>query len=226
MTLEKIREELEGELTWRQNELRFLKNQMATMLKEDEREKYRKSLIVMLYAHFEGFSKTALLIYIKFINDLKLNRHDVNENLQASSMNQIFRQYEDTNRKCDIFRKELPDDKILHNFFRRTDLLIQLKDFLSEELIVKDEVIDTESNLKYKILQKNFYKLGLPHNEFEIYSRDVDDLVNLRNSIAHGSEKTGIIARKYDVYERKIFFIMDELMKILIKNLKDESYKI
>jgi len=62
MDLADIRAQLESELTWRQNEMRLLHNQLEFIEKYEEKKRYRKSLVVMLYSHYEGFCKTAFLI--------------------------------------------------------------------------------------------------------------------------------------------------------------------
>jgi len=73
MTIEKLREEMEYELTWRTDELRMLKNNLSLILKDEDKDKYRKSLIVMLYAHFEGFSKTCFNSYKTNLSKAVLN---------------------------------------------------------------------------------------------------------------------------------------------------------
>ncbi|MBC1345165.1 hypothetical protein HB799_13990, partial [Listeria welshimeri] len=42
--------QIEEELTWRKDEFYFFKNQLSKMEKESDRERYRKSLVVMLYS--------------------------------------------------------------------------------------------------------------------------------------------------------------------------------
>ena len=54
MTIEQLREELELSLTWRSDELRMLKNNLSIMRHDEDKSKYRKTLIVMLYSHSHG----------------------------------------------------------------------------------------------------------------------------------------------------------------------------
>ena len=68
---------------------------------------------------------------------------------------------------------------------------------LSQTLIIEDEAIDTESNLWYVVLQKNLYRLGLPICMFEQYKSDINNLVNRRNTIAHGSRTDGVTESEY-----------------------------
>ena len=147
MQLEEIRAEMEEELTWRQREIVFLKNVMVGITKEEDKERYRKSLIVMLYAHFEGFCKTCLLIYVKAINDLNLTRKEANDSLVASSMEGIFNGYDNLDKKCKIFKRELPNDTGLHKFYRRTDLVVQFNEFLEQKLVIADNVAARKTNV-------------------------------------------------------------------------------
>jgi hypothetical protein len=50
VTIVDIRGELEEEQTWRRDEIRFLRNQIANMQSDAEKDQYRRSLVVMLYA--------------------------------------------------------------------------------------------------------------------------------------------------------------------------------
>lgn len=224
MQLEDIRAEMEEELTWRKTELKFLKNRMSNITKEKDKEKYRKSLVVMLYSHFEGFSRTCLLIYVNALNSLELKRNEFNECIIAASMNDIFKKYDDRDRKCKIFKRKLPEEKEIHRFFRRTDLIMQFNNFLEEKLLIPDEVVDTESNLRYHVFQKNLYRLGIEYTVFDQYKKQINDLVNKRNSIAHGAEKMGIEEKYYDNLENTIYNIMDYMVRILIDCLKHKKY--
>ena len=50
---------MEIELAWRQEEIAFFKNQL-NYVTEDKKGKYRKSLVLILYSHFEGYTKICL----------------------------------------------------------------------------------------------------------------------------------------------------------------------
>lgn len=146
---------MEIELAWRQEEIAFFKNQL-NYVTEDKKGKYRKSLVLILYSHFEGYTKICLQTYIQYINSQNLDRRDVNFGLMVAGMNKEFLAYENLDRKCDIFRKELPEDAKLHRLFRRVDFMEELDNFMNQKLHIQDSLIDTESNLWYN----NFAMLG------------------------------------------------------------------
>ena len=220
-----VRAQMEEEFSWRKQEMIFFKNILNEIEKDDKKDKYRKSLVVMLYSHFEGFCKTILLIYVDYINSLNLKRKEVNEHLRAASMNNIFNSYDNLDRKCDTFRRTMPDDKVIHKEFRKIDFILQFNDFLEEINKLEDNIINTESNLKFAILQKNLYRLGIDYNQFKPFERNINELVNLRNSIAHGSEKMGIGERKYNELENSVFNIMSNLILLINTIVVEEKYK-
>lgn len=224
MTANDLRAELEAELAWRQEDLAFFKNQLNNVSGELEKNKYRKSLVLILYSHMEGYIKIALQTYIKYINEQNLPRKDVVSGLMAASMHLEFNAYDNLDRKCDIFRRELPEDTILHRFFRRVDLLDQLEDFKNQPLVIDDSVIDTESNLWYIVLQKNLYKIGLPVDMFDQYRRDIDSLVNRRNSIAHGNSRSGVTSQEFSNWEEKIKRIMNDVTILIYDYANNKRY--
>lgn len=154
MTANELREELEEELRWRQEELAFFKNQLSNINSEEDSCRYRKSLVFLLYSHFEGYVKIALQTYIKYLNSLSLHQRDVIPALAAAGMHKEFLAYENLDRKCSVFRTHLPDDTSLHRFYRRVDFIEQMDEFQNKILHLEDTLIDTESNLWYVVLQK------------------------------------------------------------------------
>lgn len=47
-------------------------------------------------------------------------------------------------------------------------------------------IIDTKSNLDWKVLEKFLYRYNLNRENFEKYSAKINELVKIRNGIAHG----------------------------------------
>lgn len=104
MTADELRLALETELAWRQEELAFFKNQLNEIVEEDK-DKYRKSLVLILYSHMEGYIKICLQTYIQYINSQGLKRKEVDTGLMVASMHKEFIAYENTERKSEFFEK-------------------------------------------------------------------------------------------------------------------------
>ncbi|WP_342758368.1 MAE_28990/MAE_18760 family HEPN-like nuclease [Kineothrix sedimenti] len=224
MTTEELRAVLEGELAWRIEDLIFFKNQLVNIYSVEEKDKYRKSLVMILYSHLEGFIKISLLSYVQYLNSLGLERKAFNENLLASSMETEFKAYETKDIKCKVFKKGLPEETKLHRFYRRVHFLENLREFENTVFNIKDTTIDTESNLWYIVLQKNMFKVGLPVDLFSEYQRDIDALVNRRNALSHGTSKDGIDDKEYSDWEKKVLTIMEEVMRQIYLFAKRENY--
>lgn len=225
MNLEEVRAQLESELTWRQDEIRFLHNQLSYIKKEVEKKRYRKALVVMLYSHFEGFCKTALSIYANTINQENLTCSLVTDQIIASSLATVFQDFENMNKKSNLFRKDLPDDRIIHRFARQVELISILKEIWMLRVdIPVDDVVDTEANLKPSIMRKILYRLGLPHDAFNENEGKIHLLLNYRNSISHGAAKDGLSERIYEEIQTATIEIMSSLLFLIMSALNDTKY--
>ena len=224
MTANELRAQLEAELSWRWEEFVFFKNQLNNITDENDKNRYRKSLVLILYSHMEGYIKTALQIYIQYINAQKLPRRNVVSGLMAAGMHKEFKAYDDLDRKCVVFHRQLPEDAFLHRFCRRVDFIEQIEELKDSTLVVEDSVIDTESNLWYIVLQKNLYKIGLPLDMFKQYQREIDALVNRRNSIAHGNRRSGVEQLEFSNWETKIYRALSDIIFLLYDYANNRKY--
>lgn len=224
MTADELRAALETELAWRQEELAFFKNQLNNISNESDQLRYRKSLVLILYSHMEGYIKIALQTYIQYINSQKILRKDAISGLRVAGMHKEFLAYENLDRKCNIFRRSLPEDASLHRFYRRVDFMEQMDSFKDATLVVEDNVVDTESNLWYIVLQKNLYKIGLPIDMFDQYRSEIDALVNRRNSIAHGNARAGVEQQEFSDWESKILQVLSDITRILYDYAHRQRY--
>lgn len=224
MDLEDIIAQIEEELTWRIDELRFLRNQLSIINDENDRMRYRKSLVVMLYSYYEGFCKSAFQIYINAINKSSLTRDMVNEYIHTASLNEVFMTYHNESKKSPYFNNLLPDDAKLHRFSRQVEFVLAMENLWNEIVEIPENVIDTESNLKPVVLRKILYRLGFEHNSFQEYEGLINLLLERRNNVAHGAEKEGLSKEKYEKIEDAALRIMVQLKKLIIDALINKSY--
>jgi hypothetical protein len=225
VTLSDVRGQLELELTWRVDELRLLQNQLGLIDAEADRDRYRKMLVVMLYSHFEGFCKSAWLLYVDTINKLQIHRLQASDAIAAASLTELFRALEDPQRKCNDFRRDLPDDSKLHRFFRQAEFVTELRNIWRRFVVLPEEqVVDTESNLSVVQLRKALFRLGLPSDAFEAHEGSIHRLVNLRHAVAHGSYKLGVPAADYDKFRDTILDVMNGMLKLVWQALVEKKY--
>ena len=226
MNLDNVLAELEDDLNWRANEMRFHRNILLNLATEKEQSVFRKSMVVMLYAHYEGYSKVAFGIYASEINKLSLTCNDVNSFISAASLSDLFTALFDTQRKCDLFRRTLPEDTVVHRLARQVELINVLDDVGKRKVAIPvDFVVDTESNLKPAILRKILFRLGFPHNAFEQHEGLIEKLLGIRNSVAHGELTSGVGEKLYNDLENATYTILNEVKGMVWNGLKDAKYK-
>ena len=226
MSLEKLFEEVESELTWRKNEIRFFRNQLTNLKRESDRRRYRKSMVVMLYSHFEGFTKAAFRAYVDEINRQELKIERLNFQLQAAALVSDFRAFSDPRRKSDIFRKKASDDGKLHRIFRQAELMESLDGIRNSTAeIPGEDVVDTESNLSFIVLKKILYRLGMEPGTLGDLKGTLSKLLSYRNSIAHGVFISGVDADDYTDLESDIFSAMDEIRRLIYKAARERNFE-
>lgn len=224
MNLADIYAQIEEEISWRRDEIRFLKNQLSFIQNEDEKNKYRKSLVVMLYSHYEGYCKTIFQIYIKSINNEFLSRKNVNNIIVASSLSEIFKAYSNLDKKNKFFKNVLPDDDKLHLFSRQVEFINMIDSLWDEVVYIPENIVDTESNLKPVVLRKILFRLGFEYDSFLPYEGLIHKLLNKRNAVAHGAEKGGVEEKEYEEVEKVTFTIMDDLKKMVTDALDKRQF--
>ena len=136
MTPMAMRVELEGELTWRIDELRFLRNQLADIPSYSDKKRFRKALVVTLYSHYEGFCKFAMLLYVKAVNEVALPCQHADPALIAGSWQPILTAMEFGDKKCRFFKGRLPANDALHRFARRREFVENIQQLLVDKIQV------------------------------------------------------------------------------------------
>jgi hypothetical protein len=225
MNLLDIRAELEDEQTWRRDEIRFLTNRLADLDTDEDKNRYRRAVLLLLYAHFEGFCKTALLIFVRAINRESLSCDAVQPALMAATCRSILRSLADPNSKSDFFRNGAPDDEKLHFVWRSQEFLKRLAEVLGKPVDIPDDVVDTESNLWPIVLKKNLFRLGFEHDRLSAHDGTIHNLVNRRNNIAHGLERTGIPEADFEKLQKAVYAVMDEVMSMVTDSLLKQSFR-
>ena len=215
-------EELEEAYTKREEELVFLENIISKAdMDIDSLEKYRRTLIVMLYSYFEGFCKQSLISYIDHLNKLGLQVKDVKESLAAASLNTSFKRlFDPLNKPIEFDDKFIKEDAILHKYARRKQFMENYFDCMNTPVKLNDEIIDTKSNLYSSVLKKLLFMLDMDYTIVEEFQGDVNYIVNRRNSIAHGSLEKGIKDPEYNKYRNSVITLMKN-----VKDLIKESFR-
>ncbi|MBZ5627007.1 MAG: hypothetical protein LAQ69_51280 [Acidobacteriia bacterium] len=189
-----------------------------------KRKRAAPPLVLLLYAHYEGFCKFAFALYASAVNRSGISCGEATYAIAAASLTDLFRNLRNPQKKCDLFRRELPDDSNLHQFAREREFVERTSEVDLRPVYIPDHVVDTESNLTPVVLKKNLFRLGLPHDQFQVHDNEINKLLGVRNGISHGSLKEGVEEKLYEQLRAAAFAIMSGLGAGIMKALLDKAY--
>ncbi|OKH13797.1 MAE_28990/MAE_18760 family HEPN-like nuclease [[Limnothrix rosea] IAM M-220] len=189
---------LTRDITWRKKELIYIKTLIEKNQYRSPHSALLRSGITMLYAHWEGYVKTASTHYLEFLVRQNLNYEDLNRNLIALSFKEKLQESEMTNRST-IF----------------TQVVELLLDKTEDKFRLNwRECIKTYSNLNSKVLEDILCSLGLDYSLYESKKNIIDQsLLASRNRVAHG---------QYEVIDEKIYESLHHEIILLMDLLRDQ----
>lgn len=169
----KIIEEIEIANNWRLNEFLYIQNIYAKLSLDKDRsselQKYvLKSAIPMIYAHWEGFVVSSLKIVFEVLNKENLTCKNIHNILLTCSYEQKL--------------KSLTESAHFEKYQKHLAIIIEM----FEKQVTFSNKIDTKSNLNFEVLVEICKKLRFDSSIFEEYKHELNQLIHVRNSLAHG----------------------------------------
>src|SRR5262249_14155478 len=154
-----VRANLEAELSWRRDEVRNLRNLSPRETSRPQlRQPHRRALIVMLYAHLEGFVKFALEQYATAINGAQLSIKDAKPQLSAACLDSRFKLY----RSSDPADPHDPHGNRARQIIKDAVLVEDILGLQARFVKLPIEVVSSaESNLSPVVLRRNLALLAL-----------------------------------------------------------------
>lgn len=200
-TINHLVDNLDNELAWRIKELNIIKSRIPKSNEKMSSDPIQNAMIrsgvTMLYAHWEGFVKSAATHYLNFVSLRRLKHKELNSCFIALCLKSEI-------SKLDSKKSELHAKTI--------DFL--LNDLNKRAYVPYKRIIDTKSNLKSSVFRDICHILGLNYSNYQLKEKLIDrQLVKYRNKIAHGHW----LEIDYEGY----MSLFNEIL-ILIRNLKDE----
>lgn len=210
--IESVKSELESERDWRINEFNRMKLIYRTIEGakgfDDELKVYLRMTIPTIYAHWEGYCVSSFKILINFINHKELKYNEIKNNLLTHANNSAYNKL-----------------KGKQSFSQRCEFTTLFIDLLSSKIKIENRV-DTKSNLNFNAFGEICEVIGIDINVFNEYKANIDRLVNIRNSIAHGENSFVITRDKMNEY---IDFVIELIDKVLVEQctyIDQEEYRI
>jgi hypothetical protein len=217
--------ELEEEQRIRLVEIAFLENICTALPTEDEKDRMRRAMVVMLYSHFEGFAKFTLELYRRAVELCGLKCCDVQPALATSALRDLFKAFRSPDQAQNLLPTVLLSSNELRPLAVERAFIEKAWDFGQRTVSLPDDFVDTESNLKPIVLRKNLFRLGLPHDLFDEVEGSVHKLLNFRNAIAHGSRLSGIDEPDYNELRAAVLRIMQELKRAILDAITSEAFR-
>jgi len=199
-------EDISADIQWRNNELNSLKL-ISTNLNDNELRLFLKGCIPLIYAHWEGFVISSLKLVFSYLNSLRLNSENYCDIYLTTAYEQTLKSLDDSTA-----------------YKRRKKHLVRLYTEFSQVVKLKNK-IDTKSNLTFQVLEEICLKTNLNIDKFKEYKEELNELVNIRNSISHGEnsyifETFDDIKKYIELLENLMLDFQSELQDLL----KDKKY--
>jgi hypothetical protein len=220
-----IFQDLERDRLLREGEIRLLDNMAARISIDAERGTLHRLLVLLTYAHLEGFCKFALSAYASAINASGLPCREASTAVVAASLGRAFAALRDLRSKHPAFGRKLPDDGDLHMLWRERTFVDEYEKMLSRTVDIPDRIIDTKANLSSIVLKRNLYQLGLDYPLIDRHRSSLDMLLGVRNAIAHGDILRVPSAAQVSEYTSAAFDVMKFIQNEIFTALRQETYR-
>ncbi|TDM17092.1 MAE_28990/MAE_18760 family HEPN-like nuclease [Macrococcoides caseolyticum] len=216
MNVENLQDKLNRNAVHRKKEINFLSFTIQSFDGDIKKAQLRSAFLI-LYAHYEGFSKEAVRLFLKFLNQQSIKVSELNLNLQSVYY---------TKRFIDINHSKYKRD--YHHFlehFIRNDEVFNL-DINSKGIVV------TDSNLKYDLLEDLLFMIGIDPKTFifkqnqslELKRTLIENVIlDNRNKIAHG-ENISINYESFIDVKNFVIEYIDILSDKIIEIAMDKKY--
>jgi hypothetical protein len=173
-TKEQLVDAIDADLSWRRRELTDIRYLIQQSTTNQTRQKVRtRAAIALLYAHWEGFVKSASETYLEFVFMQRLKNSELARSMLAIVVRSRLNSAQ-TSKKISAHR--------------------EVVDFFCDEMEERSALpyksaIRTESNLSSKVLCDILETLGIDASEYIPKAHLIDNqLLAKRNHIAHGNE--------------------------------------
>lgn len=213
MKLEQLENLLEEDLGWRKKEL----SSLILIAEQHKDEVILKAIILLLYAHWEGYIKKSSKLYLKYISEARLSLGDLTDNFKAVSLKNIISQCFNS-----IDSLTLENELTVINTFAK-EKQRKFKINIDVDNDFDNTFINTQSNLNPKIFKNLLSIIGLNYKA-QMKSKEIyldKHLLSNRNLISHGGKYDNDISTDFSLELSDIKKLRDIVLSI-IDNFKEE----
>ncbi|MEV7373621.1 MAE_28990/MAE_18760 family HEPN-like nuclease [Streptomyces sp. NPDC090301] len=219
-----VRSALERELSWRWDEVRRLRNLQSSdaAKREEVATALRRALLVLLYAHVEGFAKFAFEQYADAVNKAKLPVGKARNPLAAACLLERFKSY----RATSISDPHDPAGNRMRQVLKDAEFVAEVLDLQNNTIVLDlEKVTSSDSNLSSSVLRRNMTLLALDDTDIHKFTSALDGLLKLRNGIAHGENVNLKSDPTFVKLEGRVRDLCDSLTRMIYQAVRDELYR-
>ena len=182
--------DLYKELSWRKHELSILNSSIPDKSSKKQ-QVFLRMAIPILYAHWEGFINNSASYYLCYVNSNRLKHSELTTQFFTLSLKNKLH----LNEAKNLETQTKIVDYVLNNFEKRSN-------------VPTKNIIKTKSNLNFKVFNEILYVIGFDESMFKNFESLINDLIDLRNFIAHGENKI-VNKETYNNFYTEIINLMD-----------------
>lgn len=206
-TYDQLTKLISEDYAWRRKELKLINDQIPNKPSPKQSAALRFA-VPILYAHWEGFVKKSTEIYLEFVAKKYLKHNELKPQFIALSLSKKLGNLEIRN----LEEKSKAVEFLLNEFDKNSNILTT-------------NVIQTKSNLKYKVFKEILFVVGIKESKFSEFKGLIDDLVDARNNIAHG-DYLRVDFQTFEIMFNEIQQVMDSLKTEIENSALSEEYKL
>lgn len=203
---EELYDRIDEEYTWRFREIASLKTEIQAMKSSNTLLfPMVRSLVMLSYAHWEGFVKNSTRYFLNYLSYLGLDQSQTHPALVASSLNYAL------NNKG---RAEA--NRLIHEILTNK----HYKPYYQSEAMT-----DPKSNLNFEVLEIISTNIGIDISSLTLDSKKIDEIMlGRRNKMAHGEKD--LLDKDYGLQVADISISTMSKFKSLLQNMiATDGYK-
>lgn len=202
--MHRVVQEIQEDNEWRDGDFAKFKKNIASL----DQALWNRMCVPMIYAHWEGFVISSLKILITYLNTLEINPSNIPTNLVVVCLDKSYRS---------LSGKQ--------SFQQKIEFTDRFKAIFEKNIKFSGK-INTKSNLSSKVLCEICTMFDFDYEKFKTITRNLDMLIRIRNSIAHG--ENAIIPSKENInnYIKTVNEATDIFLNEIEIFLVNEKYKV
>lgn len=188
-----VLDDITRDLDWRESEIASMRILLSSPgITQTQRTALLRASWALLYAHFEGFCKNALVIYYDFISRSGVSVRDLPDTSKVFALEEKLKEL-----------RKLPSDQ----------LLVEISNFEASAMSISPDFpsVDTQSNLWPNVLKDLLEIADLSVIKVQEHELKLKTLVSRRNKIAHGEHNMIPEVSYYKEFESAVYDVIYDL---------------